>query len=111
MLDPELKSELDQVNANLSEVKQNSRKTGIWRSFFNGMFGAFGYLVGLMIIVVILGWILQKTGLLKPLQEQINTFGSLIEQAKSLVPKNQTQTAPGSNNVQTSTSTNPVSPK
>lgn len=84
MIDPDLKIQLDQINSNLIDIK-NKKSGGVWGSFFKGVFSALGYVVGLALVIVILGWILQKTGLLKPFQEQINTFTELIDSAKKLI--------------------------
>jgi hypothetical protein len=85
MIDPDLKTELDQLNKNLTEINKKASKTGIWRSFFNGMFGALGYIAGIAIIIVVLTWFLQKTGLLKPFQDEMNNFADVIGAAKKLI--------------------------
>ncbi|MDR3642361.1 MAG: hypothetical protein P4L74_01895 [Candidatus Doudnabacteria bacterium] len=90
MIDPDLKTELEKLNENLAEIKKKTGSAGIWRSFFNGMFSALGYVAGLAIIVVILGWILQKTGLLKPFEDQVGNFTDLVNSAKKLIPTGQT---------------------
>ncbi len=88
MIDPDLKSQLDQVNANLIVIK-NRKSGGVWRAFFNGVFGALGYVVGLAIVVLILGWFLQKNGLLGAFETQLKNFTDLIDSAKNLIPSNQ----------------------
>jgi hypothetical protein len=85
MIDPELKTQLDIINANLVGIK-NKKSGGLWHAFFNGMFGALGYIAGIAIVVVILGWVLQKTGLLKPFQDQVSNFTDLVGAAKKLIP-------------------------
>jgi hypothetical protein len=88
MIDPDLKVQLDQLNQNLVEIK-NKKSGGVWRAFFNGMFGALGYIVGIALVVVVLGWILQKTGLLKPFQDELKNFSEVIDAAKKLMPSDQ----------------------
>ena len=91
MIDPELKTELDQINQNL--VQLIKKPTGsIWRSFLSGIMSALGYMVGLAIVVVLIGWFLQKSGLLPSVQEQIKTFSDLISAAKNLLPQTSTST-------------------
>ena len=97
MIDPDLKIELDQLNENLIAIKKKNAGGGVWRAFFNGMFGALGYVVGLAVVIVIVGWFLQKTGLLKPVQDQINSFVDLIDSAKKLIPSDQNSSATQSN--------------
>jgi len=86
MIDPDLKVQLDEVNKNLIEIK-NKKSGGVWRAFFNGMFGALGYVAGLAVVVVILGWVLQKTGLLPAFEQQVQNFTNLVSGAEKLIPK------------------------
>jgi len=82
MIDPELQGYLSGINHSLTEIKEK-RNPGIWRSFFNGMFSAFGYLVGVVLVIVIVGWFLAKTGLLIPFQDQWQKFENFMNQAES----------------------------
>jgi hypothetical protein len=93
MLDPDLKVELDLLNQNLTEIKKKTGSGGIWRAFFNGMFSALGYVIGLAIVVVILGWVLQKTGQLPAFEAQIKNFTDLVDSAKKLIPSDQNSSA------------------
>ena len=85
MLDPELQHYLSGINQNLTEIK-TKKGPGIWRSFFNGVFSALGYFFGVAIVIVLLGWFLQRTGLLKPFQDQVKNFTSLVDAARKLLP-------------------------
>jgi hypothetical protein len=91
MIDPDLKIELDKINQNLVAIQKNKGR-GLWFSFFHGMFGALGYIVGLAIVVVILGWFLQKNGLLEAFVNQVKSFTDLVDSAKNLIPSNKTTT-------------------
>ena len=88
MIDPELDKNLKEINNHLIEIKKRS-KSGLWRAFFNGIFSALGYVVGIAIVVVILGWVLQKTGLLPAFKEQEKNFSELVDSAKKLIPSDQ----------------------
>ncbi len=96
MIEPELQHYLSGINQSLTEIK-NKKQPGIWRSFFNGMFGAFGYLVGIALVIIIAGWILNKTGLLPQFQQQVKDFQSIIQGAKQLMapPQNKSQQGSG----------------
>ncbi len=83
MIDPELKQQLEAINTNLFEFK-TKKGPGIWRAFFNGMFGALGYVVGIAIIVVALAWILNKIGVLPAFQQQMQNFSDVINAAKKM---------------------------
>jgi hypothetical protein len=84
MLDPELQHYLSGINQHLVDIEKN-QKQGIWRHFFKGMFSAFGYIVGLFLFVFILGFILNKLGILPAWREQVKTFQSLIDKAQSVL--------------------------
>lgn len=85
MIDPELKSELDAINRNLDAIRKKSGR-GVVRAFFSGMFSALGYVIGLVLVVLILGWTLQRAGLLAPLENQVKNFADLVNSAKKLLP-------------------------
>ncbi len=95
MIDPDLKIQLDQINQNLVAIEKN-KSGGVWRSFFNGMFGAFGYLVGIVIVVILAGWFLNKTGLIMPFQEQWQKFQNFMYQAENTMSATQQQSQQGS---------------
>jgi hypothetical protein len=97
MIDPDLKTQLDSINQNLTEIKKKSGSGGVWRAFFGGVFSALGYVVGLAIVVVILGVFFQKTGLLKPFQDQVVNFTDLIGAAKKIIPSSQNSSTPAAN--------------
>jgi hypothetical protein len=84
MIEPELQHYLSGINQHLVEIKKN-QKQGIWRSFFNGVFSAFGYIVGLFVFIFVLGFILNKLGILPAWKEQIKTFQTLIDKAQGVL--------------------------
>lgn len=98
MIDPDLKIQLDIVNANLIAIK-NKKSGGVWRAFFNGVFGAFGYVVGLVIVVFLLVWALQKTGMWQSFQGEVSNFTNLVNEAEKLLPSSsQPSSSPQSQN-------------
>lgn len=84
MIDPELKTSLSEINKNLVDLK-NKRYPGIWRAFFQGVFSAFGYLVGLVLVIVLVGWFLNKIGVLPEFQKQIKDFETFMGSAQRLM--------------------------
>jgi hypothetical protein len=88
MIEPELQNYLSGINQSLTEIK-NKKQPGIWRAFFHGMFGAFGYLVGIVVVVVIVGWFLQKTGLIAPFQVQWQKFQKFMTDAENTLNSSQ----------------------
>jgi hypothetical protein len=95
MIEPELQNHLLEINKSLTEIK-NKKKPGIWRAFFNGMFSAFGYVVGIALVIVIIGWILNKTGLLPAFREQVKDFQVILQGAKQLMVPAEQQPQQGS---------------
>ena len=93
MIDPDLQKQLSEINANLIASKKGP---GIWRAFFNGMFGALGYLAGLAIIIGLLGWYLNKIGALPQIQKRYDDFISVMDGAKALMGGQQNQAQQGS---------------
>ncbi len=57
------------------------------------MFGALGYLVGIVLVFAIAGWILAKTGLIKPVEEQWQKFQTFMQQAESTLSATQPTSA------------------
>ncbi len=92
MIDPDLQKQLELINSNLVDIK-TKKGSGVWRSFFNGMFAALGYVAGLALVVVILGWYLNKSGLLPQFQQQIKDFQVFMSQAQKLMTAGQGSTA------------------
>ncbi|MBI5530719.1 MAG: hypothetical protein HY918_04450 [Candidatus Doudnabacteria bacterium] len=84
MLDPELKNYLSGINLHLTEIKAK-KSPGIWRSFFNGMFSALGYIVGLALVAVILGWFLNKLGLTAQFKQQLKDYQLFFNEAKRVM--------------------------
>jgi hypothetical protein len=82
-MDLDLEKNLKEINQNLVEIKKK-KGPGILRAFFNGVFGALGYLVGLAIIFVVLGWFLNKIGMLSVVKDQLSNFQTIIDQAKKI---------------------------
>jgi hypothetical protein len=88
MIDPELHNYLSGINQSLTEIKAK-RAPGIWRAFFHGMFGAFGYLVGIVLVVAVVGWFLAITGLIAPFQTQWQRFQDFMTKAENTISATQ----------------------
>jgi hypothetical protein len=89
------------------EIKQIKKKTGggVWRAFFNGMFGALGYVLGLGLVVLVLAWFLQENGLLSAFEQQVQSFGTLVSEAEKIIAPPSTAPARPQLNNTNSTST------
>ena len=105
MIDPELKTSLNEINTHLVEFK-TKKSAGIWRSFFNGMFNALGYIVGFIIVIVLLVWFLNKMGVLPEFQKQVETFQKFIGSAEKLINSTSDNNQQQNNNATTTNSQN-----
>ena len=84
MIDPDLKNSLNEINSNLITLN-NKKNPGIWRAFFQGMFSAFGYLLGLILVIVLIGWFLNQIGVLPQFQKQLKDFQNFMGSAQKLM--------------------------
>lgn len=101
-MDPELKQQLEGIVHQLEQINKKSGSS-VWKSFLSGVLNALGYVVGLAIVIVVLGWVLQKTGLWSVFQQRMQDFSSIIEQAKKLTEPGNTSTTPSTSRGSTST--------
>ncbi len=68
MIEPELKVKLDQINQKLESMDRALNPTR-WRMFVQGLWRAAGYIIGILIAALILGWILNIIGLIPFLKD------------------------------------------
>ena len=81
MTEEEIKKYFEDIIQNLEAIK-NKKSGGVLRAFFHGIFGALGYIAGIAIVLVIIGWFLNKTGLLPAFKKQVGEIQSILDQAK-----------------------------
>ncbi len=93
-----MQKQLEEINSNLVALK--NKKQGVLRSFLMGMFSALGYAAGLALVIVVLGWVLNKMGLLPAFKQQVSDFQAFMDQAKKVmsVGEQQGQNIKSSNN-------------
>lgn len=87
MIEPELKQELDKVNANLEKVAKRVGST--WSSLLKGILSGFGSILGVAIGLVIIGWILNTLGYIPALRQQTNEWKQIIQKAQEASPLKQ----------------------
>jgi hypothetical protein len=76
MIDPDLKKQLDQLDAHLVEIrKSNAISKSFWRGFLSGI----GSIIGVAITVALIGWILNTIGVIPAFREQARQWQETLE--------------------------------
>lgn len=77
MLEPDLKTKLDSINKDLNQI---NKKTGsLWRAFFTGMLSGLGSVIGAAIAVLVIGWILNRIGVIPSLKNQAGEWKQTLD--------------------------------
>jgi hypothetical protein len=77
MLDPELEDNLKKIETELSHMDKASTGTG--RTFWRGFIYGAGYVIGVIVIIVVVGWILDVVGIIPALNNQVAEFRMALE--------------------------------
>lgn len=77
MIDPELKKHLEIIEKEIVDFKKSSNS--LRRSFMRGTFYGAGYIVGIVIIIVLVGWILNIVGVIPAFNAQVKDFRAALE--------------------------------
>lgn len=79
MLEPELKEYLKAINNNIEKIHKNS---SWWRSLLHGLFTGFGYVLGFVIALVVLGWVLNIIGVIPAFRKEVEDWRKLLQQTQ-----------------------------
>ena len=79
MLDPELKEYLKTINANIEQVNKGNNW---WKALSNGLFTGFGYVLGFVIALVVLGWVLNIVGIIPAFKKEVDDWRRLLQQTQ-----------------------------
>jgi hypothetical protein len=82
MIDPELKQELDSVRSTLEDIRESVAPTR-WGLFVQGLWRAAGYVAGLVIAVVAIGWILTVLGVIPFFAEFSSELKEILDDMRS----------------------------
>ncbi|MEK7618443.1 MAG: DUF5665 domain-containing protein [Patescibacteria group bacterium] len=86
MIDPDLKTELDKINRTLVGIFHKTES--LWRAFVRGMLQGLGSIFGIVLAVVIIGWILNTMGVIPGLKQQAGEWKQMwqdtLEQVKKI---------------------------
>lgn len=85
MIDPELKKELDTINRNLVGIFHKTES--IWRAFVRGVLHGVGSITGIVIALLVVGWILNAMGIIPGLKNQARQWQAMWQQTLDQVEK------------------------
>lgn len=85
MIDPELKKELDAINRNLVGIFHKTES--IWRAFVRGLLHGIGSIAGIVIALLLVGWILNAMGIIPGLKSQAKQWQIMWQQTLDQVKK------------------------
>jgi len=76
------------LNKNVSEINdhvaQISRKVGgSWLALWRGILTGFGYIIGALIAVIIIGWVLNIVGVIPAFKNQVESLKNTFQQAQT----------------------------
>jgi TRAP-type uncharacterized transport system fused permease subunit len=85
MIDPELKTELDKINRSLVGIFHKTEN--LWRAFIRGMLQGLGSIIGIVLAVVLIGWILNVVGVIPGLRQQAGEWKAMWQDTLEQVRK------------------------
>ena len=86
MIDPELKTELDKLNRTLVGIFHKTES--FWRAFVRGVLQGLGSILGVVLAIIIIGWILNVMGVIPGFRQQASEWKEMwqdtLEQVKKI---------------------------
>lgn len=86
MIDQELKDQLEKIDRRLVGIFHKTES--LWRAFVRGALHGLGSVIGIVLAIVIIGWVLNAMGIIPGLKEQANKFQNMwqdtLEQVKKI---------------------------
>ncbi len=77
MLDPDLKEHLIAIEKELVQIRRSSG--GYASNLMRGILYGAGYVLGVALIIVIIGWVLNKIGVIPQISNQVNAFRAALD--------------------------------
>lgn len=77
MIDSELEDNLKKIENELSHMDKAS--TGTWRTFLRGCVYGAGYVIGVIVIIVVAGWVLNVIGVIPAISHQVAEFRTALQ--------------------------------
>ncbi len=83
MIDPELKTHLENIEREIVELRKGSN--GLFATLVRGLIYGAGYIIGAALIVILIGWVLNIIGVIPAFNAQVAEFRAALEQIGSPV--------------------------
>lgn len=80
-MDEERNKKLEEIELVLKDI-HSILKPSRWQAFVQGVWRAVGYLVGLILAIVIIGWLLNVLGFIPFLSDITDTLREILEAVK-----------------------------
>lgn len=77
MIDPELKTHLENIEKEIIDLRKSS--TGFSSTLIRGMVYGAGYVAGAVLVVIIVGWILNIIGIIPAFNDQVSEFRAALQ--------------------------------
>lgn len=86
MIDSELKEQLEKIDRRLLGIFHKTES--LWRAFVRGILHGLGSIIGIVLAVIIIGWILNAMGVIPGFKQQAIKFQTMwqdtLEQVKKI---------------------------
>ena len=82
MIDPELKRHLEIIENELTQMHRKT--TGLKHALVRGIIYGAGYILGIVLIIVITGWILNVVGIIPAFSREVSEIKATFEAAKAI---------------------------
>jgi hypothetical protein len=86
MIDPELKEQLEKMDRRLVGIFHKTES--LWRAFVRGVLQGLGSIIGVVLAILIAGWILNAMGVIPGFKQQATKFQNMwqdtLEQVKKI---------------------------
>ena len=77
MIDPELKSHLERIEAELVHMRKET--VSLKASLVRGLIYGAGYIRGAALVLVLMGWILNIVGIIPAFNNQVQQFQDILQ--------------------------------
>ena len=82
MIDQELKQHLEKIEKELIYFRESS--VSLRATFVRGIFHGAGYVIGVVLVIILIGWILNIVGVIPAFTSFVNEFRAALDRIGSL---------------------------
>ena len=81
MTDNDFHEKLVEINDNVAKI--NHRIGGSGMALWRGILSGFGYVIGALVALIIIGWVLNVVGIIPAFRETVNSLKDNLQQTSS----------------------------